>query len=138
MHDGSAFCKSTVSTSSIVLVIRLPLPSSRDTTGARLDHDIDSPTTPEIMMVQSHHQHAALGALNHADATSADELQLAHLPHELVCNSTAPDKYGIKSVLALNTTPQPAAVRHAVQSGVTLYEPFGGMCRQQRKQRLQG
>ena len=36
--------------------------------------------------------------------------------------------YGVYATLALSTAPQPDSLYRATHYGVTLYEPFGGLC----------
>ena len=86
---------------------RLPLASSVDTSGARLDHD----------------HVVATARLLHDNGQQA----CFHVPHHMITTAT-PDINGVYATLALDTTPQPDSLYRATHYGVTLYEPFGGLC----------
>ena len=84
---------------------RLPLKSSEDRTGARLDHDQTEFQANHAKLQQS--QNAA----THPIATSGPA-----------------DKYGVRTTHQLDTKPQMGSVWRAVHEGIVLYEPFGGLC----------
>ena len=86
---------------------RLPLPSCKDVSGARLDNE----------------HVVATARLLDATCQQADFFP----PHDLITTATA-DMHGVYCTLALNTHPHPYGVFYAQQYGITLYEPFGGLC----------
>ena len=82
---------------------RMPLPSSADTTGARLDHDV----AVQCAILQRTSGYVAY--------------------HAAIATGPA-DVLGNYDITHLNTTPQPSSARRMVTHGIILYEPFGGLC----------
>ena len=87
-------------------LLRLPLPTTRDNTGARLDED------PPVVMTVSQ----ARDILSHTGGGIHPLTEVRS-----VFNASG------HCVTILDTRPRPEAFRTAFQTGVILYEPFGGM-----------
>ena len=99
---------------------RLPLPSTEDRTGARLDHEapasvVNACTATAAAVFPQESQRAAL------------DLHETFPPHPLVTTNDAP-VLGVRPTVQLSTVPLPAGVKEALHHGVTMYEPFGGLC----------
>jgi len=110
-----------------------PTASSDDCTGARLDGPALSEPAATVLVTVTGRQGAAHQRWLHAQAThwvnvsQATDLppaptHVAHLLHDQ-------DEQGIRSTQALNTTILPPDTFVAsCREGLTLYEPFGGIC----------
>jgi hypothetical protein len=91
----------------------------------------DAATQPCNAALQVEHAQQQLTRLAQAwvrAAAAAGLVQQAPASQPLVCAGVA-DAWGVRAAQQLDTTPVPAAFfAAALSEGITLYEPFGGLC----------
>jgi hypothetical protein len=90
---------------------RFPLPSTEDRTGARLDHDSNT-------LVVAMARNLLHSLLKQPQATYLNPMTVVG----------SPDAHGVRLVAKLDTRPLSDAWAKTPQSGIVLYEPFGGLC----------
>ena len=122
-HDFEIMHRPGTQSGNVDALSRFPIQDDKDTTGARLDHDHQVVTavlgSPPMEPHTGVHRNIAAAILK----DSPPETNVHPIK-----TIGPPDALGVFQTVSLNTTPQPTAWAVAAREGVTLYEPFGGLC----------
>ena len=108
-HDFTIMHRPGAQSANVDALSRFPRASTEDRSGARFDEDTEAEVTRIVAALTSR---------------TVFESEWLHP----IKTYGPPDTYGIKATQELDTQPRKRQWQAAATTGVTLYEPFGGLC----------